>query len=813
MIVRKTTDDMAANSNAMLGLSGLDTAAMLKSMMKPYKIPITSVSQKQQVVIWRQERYRELISKINDLKNTFLTYRSPATNLTSAVTWKQFLVDNPGSEYVKISATGETKPKSGTVELIGLPTASKINGRTGLLKEVEGAYAPFWSTATGTYLTINMDGIERSVPITSDITGQPTSAGKVAKLQDALDSTFGAGMLFVEEQIGGALRLTCGPAVNQFRILDGSMSTARLELGFGGNSNLSNKVALGDTIGILGDRMKTPIKFKNALVYDANGTPVMRDVVEFAINGTSFQFTRFDSISKVMNTINGSACGAIMSYDSREDRFVLTARTCGPGETIALSEKETGFFAAIGLGFYDESTALPNTNIIGGAINPGLVSMVNASNSLIIPEPYIFNVTVNGVTKSITLARNNYLDAADLLADANAQLLSAFPKAGVSVGMDPPLPSPGPWNLVVNIDKTKPNPAWSIKIEADAMTPAGAMDDFGLTGINDKILTSSPEYVTGAFGKVIIDGVYLQVDRPVFQYDGVLYDLKKAPPPGEVVTYEIKTDTDKIVDLVRKFVESYNDLVRSIGAALGEKRDRDYMPLSDEEKDKLSEKEIEKWEAKAKTGIIRGDVQFASLLLKIRQSISNPVYDKYADKKANAYSLAKMGVDTRDGLSSYNPADHGALFINEQILRDAIEKDIDEIAQFFVKKPETFTPDAEDAAKPVAWKARMQRMYDDKTGGLTTRLLNALDDYVRTMRGANNAKGVLIERAGIINDASEISNAMSREIFDYERRLNALWKRYDKIEKQKIHVLSRLETIVSKSAGQLEWLQGQMGQR
>ncbi|MDR3121368.1 MAG: hypothetical protein LBU58_08570, partial [Clostridiales bacterium] len=66
MVIRKTTEEMASNTNAMLGLSGLDTASMLKAMMKPYKQSISMVSQKQQLVVWRQERYRELITKLND---------------------------------------------------------------------------------------------------------------------------------------------------------------------------------------------------------------------------------------------------------------------------------------------------------------------------------------------------------------------------------------------------------------------------------------------------------------------------------------------------------------------------------------------------------------------------------------------------------------------------------------------------------------------------------------------------------------------------------------------------------------------------
>jgi len=133
---------MGSKSNAMLGLSGLDTAGMLKAMMRPYKNTISSLSQKQQVVVWKQERYRDLITKLNDFRSKFFDYRNPATNISSTGTWRQYNVENSGNEYVKISSTANSRPKSGTVELEKMPTASVISGGTDLMKDVQGLHLP-----------------------------------------------------------------------------------------------------------------------------------------------------------------------------------------------------------------------------------------------------------------------------------------------------------------------------------------------------------------------------------------------------------------------------------------------------------------------------------------------------------------------------------------------------------------------------------------------------------------------------------------------------------------------------------------------
>ncbi|RKJ42305.1 hypothetical protein D7X33_35830, partial [Butyricicoccus sp. 1XD8-22] len=73
------------------------------------------------------------------------------------------------------------------------------------------------------------------------------------------------------------------------------------------------------------------------------------------------------------------------------------------------------------------------------------------------------------------------------------------------------------------------------------------------------------------------------------------------------VTLTSSTDVDNMVDKIKKFVETYNGLVTTINGKLKESYDRNYPPLTDEQKEDMSEDEIEKWEAKAKTGLLRND--------------------------------------------------------------------------------------------------------------------------------------------------------------------------------------------------------------
>ena len=809
MIVRKTTDEVAASTNAMLGLSGLDTAQMLKAMMKPYKTPISALSQKQQVVVWRQERYRELIMKLNDFKAKYFNNTNAATNITAAGAWNKMNVENPGSEYVKVSATGSSKSKNGTVELISMPTYSKYKGRENLIKDIENQPSSVnWANAAGTSLAVYMDSIRRTIDIPANFAALATNADREAALQGLLDTAFGAGnvvVAFDADSIPDKIKFTAASPDSSIRL---ESSTALSPLGFlGGGANTGNKVNMTSSLLALNSRLKTAFTFNTIPIPGSGGT---RDVVDFNINGADFQFALSDSIGTVIEAVNRADCGVTMAYDSKTDSFSFTASLCGPGGISVSDTGPSSFLHAIGFGLIDEDPTPPATdiNIVGGEIDPALVSIIDGSPA----NSYVFNVTVDGAERQISLGSVPYGSEPALIADINAQLLAQFTGAGLSIGVQPPVVPGARWRLVLNIDETQPKAARSVSFNVASSPLASGIAEslIGLAELGAKL----PQYTSGKFGKVEIDGTLIQQDHRVFEYEGVLYDLKKLPPPGYgPISYTIRPDTDKIVELVRGFVDAYNDIVRSIGTALNEKRDYDYKPLTDEQKAEMSEKEIEKWEAKAKTGLLRGDIHFISLSSKLRMSVFNPVYEKYKGSETVEYSLYKMGIDTKDPTKmQFNWKDNGALYIHEDTLRYAIENDLDQVVKLFTKKPEAFVPDPHDpdeAGMTPAQIARMQRRYDDKTGGIATKFINIFDDYIRIY----GVKGVLINRAGIENDMSDLDNALSREILDYNKRINSLWDRYDRIEKEKIRVLSRLEAIVQNSAAQMQWMQGQMGQK
>jgi len=90
------------------------------------------------------------------------------------------------------------------------------------------------------------------------------------------------------------------------------------------------------------------------------------------------------------------------------------------------------------------------------------------------------------------------------------------------------------------------------------------------------------------------------------------------------ISISVAQDTDKIYDSIKSFVKKYNELIDEMNKLYNEKT-TDYDPLTDEERSQLSDTQIEKWEEKAKQGLLRRDSTISTLLSNMRNILNKSV--------------------------------------------------------------------------------------------------------------------------------------------------------------------------------------------
>jgi flagellar hook-associated protein 2 len=256
-----------------------------------------------------------------------------------------------------------------------------------------------------------------------------------------------------------------------------------------------------------------------------------------------------------------------------------------------------------------------------------------------------------------------------------------------------------------------------------------------------------------------------------FEISGVTFnveaikELKAGDTPIDVV---VKKDNGAVKDLVVQFVEQYNTLVRGINKAVTETRPKSngafFDPLTEEQKEEFSDKEIENWENQAKKGLLYND-------LTLQQTLSD-LSNAMITVGGNGMTVFDLGITLSDDRSGGN-----VFKIDETKLDEAINKYGDEIADFFTNA-ET---------------------------GLATKVNQAVDKMVST---SQTTPGYLTAKAGVPDTRSATTNNIYLQIKEYDELIASLQTKYTNETARYWKKFTALETNLAKLQSQTDALAG-----
>lgn len=172
-----------------------------------------------------------------------------------------------------------------------------------------------------------------------------------------------------------------------------------------------------------------------------------------------------------------------------------------------------------------------------------------------------------------------------------------------------------------------------------------------------------------------VNGETIETSSNSFTADGTTMTFTSAAQGAEF-SYEVKKDNSSAIDAIKSFVEDYNKIIEEVYGQLDQKPNSDYYALTDDDIEDmdLSEKQQEKWEEKAKEGLLYNDSTVSTVMQKMRSVLYSTV--KTAD--GQTFSLFSMGITTSDDWG-----DHGKLELDETKLEAAFEQYADQIADLF----------------------------------------------------------------------------------------------------------------------------------
>ncbi|PAB60119.1 flagellar filament capping protein FliD [Anaeromicrobium sediminis] len=317
-------------------------------------------------------------------------------------------------------------------------------------------------------------------------------------------------------------------------------------------------------------------------------------------------------------------------------------------------------------------------------------------------------------------------------------------------------------------------------------TQTGAGNSINITESGSNFMASAKidDYTSGEDAQVILDGETLTRSDNTFSVSGITYTV--LAETTEPVNMSISLDVDSVYENIMSFVDAYNELIDSLHDTVSEEYDRDYPPLTNEEKSQMSDEEIELWEEQAKTGLLSSDPIIEDILRDMRVALYDPV-------DGVSLTLADIGITT----GSYD--EYGKLVVDEDKLKESIEDNPQGVMNLFCK--ESSSHPGTNTARNLDGDEREVR-YEEE--GLAYRLYDIMEDNVSIYRNANGSKGTLLEKVGMIGDSSEYDNIYYSRIEDYEEEIEELEEKMLDKENYYYEQFAAMEVYLQEMNSQLE---------
>ena len=288
-----------------------------------------------------------------------------------------------------------------------------------------------------------------------------------------------------------------------------------------------------------------------------------------------------------------------------------------------------------------------------------------------------------------------------------------------------------------------------------------------------------PTQSEGTNAKAVIDGKEYDLDTNRVTVAGVTYTITGKTDKAVV---SVTQDTDKIVDFVKNFVDAYNTLIDSLNDKLSEKKYSDYKPLSSRQEEEMTEKQIEKWTEKAKSGLLYNDSTIRNLVSAMRDALYTRV--DAVDSEYN--TMSSIGITTT--------TTKGHITFSEDKLRKALAEDPDCAYQLFASDQDSSYIAGVTSKKPLT---ESQKRSDYANTGVASRLYNVMSEY----------KTKISDIAGVSTETNDQSY-LGKMITQMQNKMSTFKTMMNAYEKQLFKRYDAMEVALSKLGMQLNYITG-----
>ncbi len=751
-------------------ISGFDTDALVKAALSRDQARIDKIKQSRELNMWMIDAYRDVTSSLQSFYNQFFDTVTSTTNLKLASTFSGYtaaLAAGSSSDVVSVTAGGGAKAGVYSLSNIVAATYARISTGTSLTNTVETGVISqadldtIKSSSYNNIFRITLNGKTVDITLDND-SGEISSVDDlVSQLQSKLNNAFGTDSLgngkIKVENSGGKLKFTTLRNTDTF-----SIGTVNNE----GAGKLFSTVPSGTT--------------------------------PFELNGGNNQFEL--TIGNTTKTVTVQPLAGNSTFTTADDlkaaiqNGIDAAFGAGSGVTADINNGKVVLKSDAGVNFYTGYTVNGSTNAILQ------IDSSNTSNKVDL-KAMLSSIGAGFTIDPFKNSDGTSIKNADGTFSKNIEFTITSSKGTSTFSFDPATTAINDIMRKVNMDTTA-NATMSYDVTTNSFkiqakdtgatskldivdTAGGFMSSLGIAGTG-AVGSDASVTVTGE------DGVPMTIVRPdnSFTYAGLTFNISKDLPAGaDPIKVTVASDTSKTFNTIKSFVDQYNALIDKLNTKISEKKDRSYMPLTETQKATMTSDQIEKWEAKAQTGLLNGNADIQNTLDRLRSAL-------YDSVEGIGISLYSIGITT-----SKDYRQKGKLVIDESKLKEALSNNPQEVTNLF-----TAASDKSYYKASGDYAIKKERY---KEAGLADRFSDIIQDAIRTTPDAKSNLGTLTMKAGQVGDASEYTNSLIKEILGFDKTIDDLNVKLTSKENTLYAKYANMEKMLSQMSSQSNWLASQ----
>lgn len=708
----------------MTGLtSGLDTESIVNQLMSAQRTKQTKVENKKQKLEWKQEIWKGLNTKIYGFYKDSLSKMKYSSNYST----KKASV----SDSTKLTATASTKAAAGSYKVAINKIASAQYVTSGKLdyKDTDGKTA---KTATSSTKLSEL-GMSSGTVLKLEV-GDKSSALEVndsTTIKDFVDFCSNAGLnaTFDEKQQRFFLSSKDSGEENSFSLSANTYSSE-------GDTAITE---LNDAVGLANLKSSQKTKY-NSIVYGsiASGTQISDDDKE-TLKSIAVSSADADAKSKAIEFYRASLN---KTYDISDEEKEKIKKKYDSDLTLSGDDRTKAIADAIEKRKQSDIEEKLKTDEYKTKISEAVTKGITAE------EVRKAGLAVNddsGVEDPASISKYTFEKTETRKENAENAIESAV----------------GKFNTAIESGITSDNGSGLLKL--------GLSNFDGATSYKEGDLASNMVLSKAADTEIVYNGATLTSNNTSIEVAGVTLNLLGTTAAGESVNVTVSNDTSAVYDTIKEFITEYNSILKTMNTYYDAASASSYEVLTDEQKEAMSDDEVDKWNTKIKDSLLRRDSTLSSLISVMKTDMMG----SYKASNGKTYSLANLGIST----SSKNYNEGGLLHIKGDEDDDEFADSTNTLMKMLEEDPDT---------------------VKEVLSGLASNLYDSLNKKMST--------STMSSALTFYNDKE-----MASQLSDYKKEISNWESKLSDMEEKYYSQFSAMETALAKLQSQQNTLSSYLG--